>query len=188
MSRRHTPFWPQASLAALTLLVVAAFAIPACRTEAAPNDARAETRRIPVKDTKTYQKPSDADLKKSLTAMQYEVTQKDATEPPFRNAFWNNKGEGLYVDVTTGEPLFSSKDKFDSGTGWPSYTRPITPGAVDVNVDHSYGMVREEVVCSRCGGHLGHVFNDGPKPTGLRYCINSASLLFEKAPGAAAHP
>jgi len=131
-----------------------------------------------VKDTKNYQKPSDAELKKSLSAMQYEVTQKDATEPPFRNAFWNNKDEGLYVDVTTGEPLFSSKDKFDSGTGWPSFTRPVDDARVVEKRDASHGMVRVEVRSKAGNAHLGHVFDDGPRPTGLRYCINSASLRF----------
>lgn len=131
-----------------------------------------------VNDPRTYDKPSDAELKKKLTPMQYEVTQREATEPPFRNAYWDNHEEGLYVDVVTGEPLFSSRDKFDSGTGWPSFVRPVDPKRVVEKTDSSHGMTRTEVRSSAGGSHLGHVFHDGPRPTGLRYCINSASLRF----------
>ncbi|HEY6878260.1 MAG TPA: bifunctional methionine sulfoxide reductase B/A protein [Polyangiales bacterium] len=126
----------------------------------------------------TYTKPSDAELRKKLTPMQYEVTQKDATEPPFRNAFYDNHEPGLYVDVATGEPLFSSNDKFDSGTGWPSFTKPVEQERVVNNEDRSHGMRRVEVRSKVGNSHLGHVFDDGPGPTGLRYCINSASLRF----------
>lgn len=115
---------------------------------------------------------------KNLTPLQYEVTQNNATEPPFDNAYWNNHREGIYVDVVSGEPLFSSKDKFDSGSGWPSFTKPLVPSNIVTQKDTSYGMVREEVRSKNADSHLGHVFDDGPRPTGLRYCVNSASIRF----------
>ena len=123
-------------------------------------------------------KPTEADLKVRLTATQYEVTQCSATEPPFHNEFWNHHEPGLYVDVVSGEPLFASSDKFDSGTGWPSFVRPIEPTNVTEHVDTSHGMQRVEVRSARGDSHLGHLFPDGPAPTGLRYCINSAALRF----------
>ena len=123
-------------------------------------------------------KPDREELKRKLTPLQYQVTQEDATEAPFRNEYWDNHAAGIYVDVVTGEPLFSSLDKFESGTGWPSFTKPLEPANITTKTDRQLGMVRTEVRSAHGNSHLGHVFDDGPRPTGQRYCMNSASMRF----------
>lgn len=122
--------------------------------------------------------PSDEELKKKLTPLQYKVVRENFTEPPFMNEYWNNKEEGIYVDIVSGEPLFCTKDQFDSGCGWPSFTKPLEPENIVYKIDTSHNMVRVEVRSAKGDSHLGHVFDDGPEPTGLRYCINSAALRF----------
>ena len=127
---------------------------------------------------KDFKKPDEATLKSKLTPLQYSVTQKEDTERPFSNAYWDNKKPGIYVDIVSGEPLFSSLDKFDSGTGWPSFTRPLVKENLTEKTDRSLFMARTEVRSKHADSHLGHVFDDGPEPTGLRYCMNSASMRF----------
>ena len=140
--------------------------------------ARAEPATSGKTTMAVFHKPSDTELKKRLTPEQYRVTQREGTEAPFRNPYWDKHEAGIYVDLVSGEPLFSSLDKFDSGTGWPSFTRPLEPENITTRTDHVLFMRRTEVRSRLADSHLGHVFEDGPAPTGLRYCMNSASLRF----------
>ena len=130
------------------------------------------------KVTDSYKKPSETELKQKLSPIQFQVTQHEGTERPFQNEYWDNHEEGIYVDVVSGEALFSSRDKFESGTGWPSFTRPLVPENVKTKTDRQFGMSRTEVRSAHADSHLGHLFDDGPKPTGMRYCMNSASMRF----------
>ena len=163
------------------LAVLAAAVVSGCspaQSQTAPPNSTVATTQSTNSTMQDFQKPSTDELKKKLTPMQFEVTQHADTEPAFRNEFWNNHKPGIYVDIVSGKPLFSSLDKFDSGCGWPSFSKPLADKEIAENNDISHGMVRTEVRSKTADSHLGHVFNDGPAPTGLRYCINSASLRF----------
>ena len=159
------------------MLALLATSAAACRSRASAQ-APARSATGDHKVTTPFHKPSDAELQKELTPLQYRVTQHEGTEPAFRNEYWDNHEAGIYVDVVSGEPLFSSLDKYDSGTGWPSFTKPLVPENIKTKTDNSLFMSRTEVRSAHADSHLGHLFDDGPKPTGMRYCMNSASMRF----------
>ena len=170
---------PRARIVALVALASAACSNGAvAQAQAKPSVALAKGDH---KVTDSFKKPSESELKQKLSAVQFQVTQHEGTERPYQNEYWDNHEDGIYVDIVSGEALFSSRDKFESGTGWPSFTRPLVTQNVKTKTDRQFGMSRTEVRSAHADSHLGHLFDDGPKPTGQRYCMNSASMRFVPA-------
>jgi methionine-R-sulfoxide reductase len=166
----------EAKASFVALIAASAAAVLLCSSAEA--QAKPAAANPPPAPRRTFVKPADAELKKKLTPLQYAVTQHAATETPYRNIYWDNHEPGIYVDIVSGEPLFSSLDKYDSGTGWPSFTRPLDPANIRTKTDRMLGSERTEVRSAHADSHLGHLFDDGPAPAHLRYCMNSASMRF----------